>query len=174
MTKSSPPRHCSKCGEPGHQARTCRKNFEEAIGGPISVGGEKRVAISSKEYAILKTRSNRVKRGDEARDKTSLTVYQEMFADMPDPPDDPLERDVWLQGNLARLVKITLQGFGNREINQQVTTIASTISRITPRERLYEAEQLVRGDAIKSTKPKTRGQVQKEKVPVPPGGSLMG
>jgi len=84
--------------------------------------------------------------------------YEDVFADLGDPPDDPLELAGWCQRLAAKCARETAMGRGNREINQQVRGLIATITRCMPFERLRQAEALIRNAAEPKKPAQRKGQ----------------
>jgi len=70
-------------------------------------------------------------------------TYEDVFADIDEPPDDPLAIVGWMQRVVATATQETIQGRGNRELNQEVRAFANVIARLVPYERVLEAEKRI-------------------------------
>src|SRR5574341_599059 len=87
-------------------------------------------------------------------------------------PADPLERITWINHILAIDMALIISGRGDRTISQEIRAQARTINSAVPKERLWLAEQAVRGDADK--KKRTRKDPPLADVTSEPGTPLSG
>lgn len=90
--------------------------------------------------------------------------HTEIFADLDDPPDDALERVVWCQGILGRLTVAFLKGNIPKHVLDETRRLIDSIVKAVPRERLWQAEQIVLNGEIKK-KPKAEGRRTEEARP---------
>jgi len=122
---------CGNCGQEGHNKRTCphrSKKTGELIRPP----------------------------GDRGQGRKADHEYPEVFDELEDAPDHPLEREKWFQAILAKLVKETLQGRGSSNINSQIVSLINTATKVGSREAVLQASDELRRDTIKQ-KPKPKG-----------------
>jgi hypothetical protein len=68
------------------------------------------------------------------------------FADLPPPPEHPLELVHWGQRLLALDLWRSLQGRANRELSQQIRSTVNSIARAMPLDALNEARRLIESD----------------------------
>jgi hypothetical protein len=93
--------------------------------------------------------------------------YERVFADLSDPPRDSLELAEWCQQISAKALRETLQGRGNRELNQEIRSFSATVIKLIPAERLLRLKrQLEQRRSPKKPERKARGP---EPEPVPSG-----
>jgi hypothetical protein len=123
---------CSLCSSTEHNRRRCVKN------------------PAAKNPAIRAPEAGYAELGRPVEHE-----YFEIFADLEEPPDDPLARCTWAQGIVSRCLFLTLKGKGSDKINDQIRRLAHSVAELTPKERLFKAEQIIRGDSLK-TKPQSR------------------
>jgi hypothetical protein len=90
--------------------------------------------------------------------------YAALFAGLEAPPEDPGEREYWVQGILCTIMLETAQGRANLAMNDQLRRLAEAIQKLTTRERLWKAEKLIKHDAIKR-KPKPKGPATEAMLP---------
>lgn len=132
---------CGICKAPDHNRRTCKLNpdYDHELG---------RVPCSEK--LLIAARRN-AKLGGRPVEHACFDAFEKF----PSPPDDELERNAWVQSILAKCLDLQIRGVGSERMNDQVRKLAHAIAELTPKERLWKAEQLIRGDSIRK-KPKSR------------------
>ncbi len=132
---------CSVCESIAHNRRTCPFIDHTALN--HAKNGKKQTSVEV-TAASLPPVPERIHR------------YPEIFEQLAEPPDDALERTKWAQGILCTLARETAQGRGNQLLNNEIRRLLEAIVKITPKERLWEAESLIKRDRIKK-KPKPAG-----------------
>jgi hypothetical protein len=113
------------------------------------------------DHAALK----RLKNGNSGAEVTPASLppvperihrYPEIFEELEDAPNDALARTQWAQGILCKLAVETAKGRGNQLLNNEIRRLLEAIGKLTPKERIWEAETLIKRDRIKK-KPKPAG-----------------
>ena len=89
--------------------------------------------------------------------------YSEVFASLDDPPTDALELAEWCQKVNALALKETLQGRGNRSLNQEIRSFSATVIKLIPMERLLRLKR-----KLEARKKKTAKKPTKRKKGPPP------
>lgn len=101
--------------------------------------------------------------------------YPEVFADLePMPEGDPLAACLWVQQICGTLMRETLQGRGNSELNTDARALAGVILRAVPTERLAEVERQIDGATRARRKPLAGRGPEVESVTQGPTGSSGG
>lgn len=83
--------------------------------------------------------------------KENPSAYKEFFADARakiEACPDVLQRTEILLDVLIQATLLTLEGKGNRLVNQELRAFATRINQLVPRARLYAAEQIVLGNRV--------------------------
>lgn len=128
---------CGACGGPGHNKLTC-----QGEGNPPKRAPKRKPKTNGTEVA----KAGRPLEHD----------YFDIFSTLDEPPDDPAERESWVQGIMCVALRETLQGRGNLVLNDQIRHMGGAIQKLTKRERIWGAERIIKGDRLKK-KPKASG-----------------
>lgn len=138
--------HCSICRSPDHNKRGC--------------------LVHQQRQAEQKSQSEQHKINGEKGGRPIEHRYFELFADLDDSPEDPGARESWVQNIVCVVLKETMQGRGNERLNDQVRKLAHTVQELTPRERIFKAERLIRKDSNRlKAKPKASGPTTQKALP---------
>lgn len=143
---------CSRCRKPGHNKRSqfCPKRIQQRAA--ASKGGKATAKLAPSEKQVEASKLNGEK-GGAPKDERHI----QLFADLEDAPDDALERVVWCQGILSKLTVGFLKGQIAKHVLDETRRLIDSIVKAVPRERLWQAEQIVLGGEMKK-KPKAEGR----------------
>ncbi|KKL78582.1 hypothetical protein LCGC14_2023400 [marine sediment metagenome] len=134
---------CSLCNEIDHNVRRCPYVDHAGL-------------YRKKNGAPLQVEIDQGVRQDAPPVPKRTHMYPEIFEALKDAPKDALARTEWAQEILCTLAKETAQGRGNQLLNNEIRRLLEAVGKMTPKERIWEAETLIKRDRIKK-KPKPTG-----------------
>lgn len=73
-------------------------------------------------------------------------IYDELFAQLEDPPTNPLELARWAQRIIGQCVKATAQGKGSSKRNTEIVRLVRAIVSLTPKDIMYEAQERLKAE----------------------------
>jgi hypothetical protein len=138
---------CKGCGGQGHNRRTCTLARElQANAGASNARKQASEEPADRQAAIAQAQSAAMAAG-----------YHKIFAALSDPPLSPLKLNRWAQRIVALCLRETAQGRGYFPLNAEIIKLTTAIVRLTPKDIIYEAGQLLKGDAL-GRKSKAKGK----------------
>ena len=143
---------CTRCRKPGHNKRSkfCPARIQQRKAASKGGAATAKLAPTEKQTEASKLNGEKGGRPQDMR-------HTDVFADLEEAPDDALERVVWCQGILSKLTVAFLKGNIPKHVIDETRRLIDSIVKAVPRERLWQAEQIVLGGEMKK-KPKAEGR----------------
>ena len=152
MTPKANRQSCSRCRQSGHNKRSKDCPKRRQLKKAASKGGKATAKLAPTAKQVEASKLNGGKGG-----KPIDMRHTELFADLEEAPEDALERVVWCQGILSKLTVGFLKGNIPKHVLDETRRLIDSIVKAVPRERLWQAEQIVLNGEMKK-KPKAAGR----------------
>jgi hypothetical protein len=133
---------CKACGKIGHNRRTC------AVARELQANAARAVIADRQQADRQATQRDSEKAKVIAEVNAMGDGYQKIFAAIADPPRSPLKLNKWAQQIVALCLRETAQGRGCFPLNAEIVKLTTAIVRLTPKDVIYEAQRLLKGDAM--------------------------